>query len=262
MARRKPVAAVQPGAAAHRSLSAGDLDDLLTRAGVPNQKRAACVDCINLFLGWYDARLAGNNQSNETSQAESLRKVAHAARELVKALASLPPGLLYAVQPDYEAYIRKGFARHVAIMSARAMAAKELAARDPDAQWFADQTASLPRVAREDVKRASPDLLRRGREPLPLEVTLGALIETAEHGRADFERRISRAWSKRRGTLARNELAMNLKATAMVHSPKLAHDQRAAEDWAALVLDTIEIRCPVRETNPGAFGAMFTPAIR
>jgi hypothetical protein len=68
---------------------------------------------------------------------------------------------------------------------------------------------------------------------------------------------VSREWSKRRGTHARNQLALNLKAIIVGCSPKLANDERAAEDWAAFALDTAGIRCPDRHTNPPAFKGMF-----
>jgi hypothetical protein len=87
---------------------------------------------------------------------------------------------------------------------------------------------------------------------------LEALIATAEKARADLERRVSRERTRHLRILARNELALNVKAIVMgSDSPKFAHDERAAEDWAGLVLDAAAIRRPSRETNPAAFQAMF-----
>jgi hypothetical protein len=229
MPRRQRVAAARSGSTAAHRLSACNLDELLTRAEVAKNRRAACVDEINQQLDFYNRRLARKNAPTEASQAESLRLVANAARELFKALGSLPPGLRLIVEPDYSAYVRKVFALHVA--------------RALDAQWPAD-------------------LLSRARAPLPLELILAALIDATDKAGAAMEKQVSRTWSKRRGILARNELAFNLKGIAVGHSPKLANNQRAAEDWAALILDAAGIRCPIRETNSAAFAAMFTLAIR
>lgn len=258
MPRRKPAVAVQTSDAAsvHR-LSAEDLDELLAQARVPQSKRADCARDINQQFDFYDDRLARRNAPSEASQAESLRLVVDAGRELYKALASLPPALRIAVEPDYQAYVRKGFAEHVARETAYAVAAKTLAKRDPSAQWLADETARLPRSVREDVPRFARHLLPRARAPLPLQLILTALIGTAEERRAEIEKQVSRSQSKRRATFWRNELARHLKAIGMVYSPTLAGDVREAEDWAASLLEFAEILYPKRETNAVAFNAMF-----
>jgi hypothetical protein len=255
MPRRNPVIAAQLGGQADRSaahsLSVDDLDELLSQAGVPQDKRASCADHINQLFDWYRLRLAVNTQS-EASQAESLRRTAEAARELYKLLRELPPALRLKVEPDYRAFVAKGLARSFAEAVAYDVAAKDLAKRDPEA----NQVASMERISRAAVerqRRAPPPLPVR----LPLEYILAALIETTEKRRLELEAQVSREWSKRRGTHARNQLALNLKAIIMGCSSKLANDERAAEDWAALALDTAGIRCPYRHTNPAAFKGMF-----
>jgi hypothetical protein len=97
--------------AAHH-LSSEDLDDLLSRAGVAKDGRKACAADINRFYDWYDRRL-DLNKRNEASQAESLRLVAEAAKELYRRLRKLPSALRMGVEPDYRAFIEKALARHV-----------------------------------------------------------------------------------------------------------------------------------------------------
>jgi hypothetical protein len=232
MARRAPIAVAQRKAAKKATkvprLSAADLDHLMTQARVPSHLRAAFTRDIKQQFDLYDNRLLRKDARSEASQAESLRLVAHTARELRKALASLPPELRLAVEPDYRTYIRKGLALHVVRATARAAAATDLAESDPDARWLADQTAFDAKLAREDVNRASRDLLPAAREPLSLELTLSALIATAGKCKADLERRVSRESSKRRGVLARDELAWSLKVIAMSDSPEARDDIQQA----------------------------------
>src|SRR5947208_15375391 len=119
MARRRPAAVARSNAAVHR-LEPDDLTELLIEANVPIGERADCARYIDERFDFYDRRLAHSNAFSEASQAESLRRVGDAAKELSEALASLPPALRLAVEPDYQAFVRKGFARHIAMVTARA----------------------------------------------------------------------------------------------------------------------------------------------
>ena len=121
----------------------------------------------------------------------------------------------------------------------------------------------MPELARRDVGGWRRQLLPHKTGPvvtLPFEWILAALIDATESRRAEFEKRVSRGWSKRRRTHWRNELALNLKAIIMGCSPKMKHDERAAEKWVANVLDTVSIRYPDPDTNHKAFHAMFAVA--
>jgi hypothetical protein len=256
MPRRQPAA--RPDERAGRSagcrLSADDLDELLTQAKVPKGERAACARHINELFRWYRGRLLGNEQT-EARATESMRRVADAARELYKALASLPPTLRMDVEPDCQAFL----AKIKAILAIETQAAAHAAAAaglvpDPEAQRFADQLADHIRLASFGLGAPPPLVM-----PLPLEHILAALIETTEKRRLEFEAQVSREWSSRRRTFARNELARNLKAIIMGCSPKLANDERAAEGWVASVLEAARIRYPRRETNLRAFKAMLAP---
>jgi hypothetical protein len=272
MPRRKPAARPdeKAGGSADRRLSADDLDELLTQAKVPKGERAACIRHIDELFDWYRGRLVGNEQT-EARRAESMRQVAEAARELYRTLASLPPALRLAAEPDYQAFAARIKATQVA--AAVAAAVVHAAPRDPTA----DEVASrLPPVVKLLGRKRSPlDLLvelyhwsREGFEdadlngardmPLPLEHILAAYIETTEKRRLEFEAQVSRKWSKRRKTHTRNELARNLKAIIMGCSPALAEDQRGAEKWVALVLNAARILYPERESNLKAFNGMFT----
>jgi len=255
MARRKPVATAQVPATHH--LSTPQLDDLVVQANVPLGKRPACIKEIRGAFDWYSARLAGNARSNEARKAESLRRVVHTARELTKELRALPADLRLAVEPDYAASLTLGFARYIVKANIRAAEYMSFAKSNPEdyaAQELAKQTVSLPQSAQESVG----DLLYRARAPLPLEVVLAALIETAEKARAAMENRVDRTWSKRRGTLARNELALQLKAIVR----RFSNNERAAEDWVAVVFETAKISYPKRELKPADFAKMFILAIR
>jgi hypothetical protein len=264
MTRRKPVVAARPGGRANRSaaqcLSADDLDELLSQAGVPQDKRAYCADLINQNFERYRGGLRLNATTwNEASQAESLRRTADAARELYKSLASLPPALRWDVEPDYRAFIervRKAQAAERAFAAAYDVPTAELAKRDPDPEAERVEDVSMPKIAYTAVNRR-----RRRQLPLPvqlpLEHILAALIETTEKRRLEIEAQVSRGSSKSRRTFARNQLALQLKAIIMGLSPEFDGNERSAEDWAVLVLDAAEIRCPYRATNPSAFKRMF-----
>jgi hypothetical protein len=256
MPRRKPAA--RPGGKAGRSadrrLSAADLDELLTQAKVPNRERADCKRHINELFEWYRGRLAGIEESAARA-AESMRQVAEAARELQGRLASLPQALRLAAEPDYQKFSARIRANAIAA------AVAEMVTADPD------QIGPGPLAGRRWRKRRplpgeralsfltarkwSPPIM-----PLALEQILAALIETTEKRRLEFDAQVSGEWSKRRGTYARNELALNLKAIIM---SKFARDERAAEKWAAQVLDAAEIPYPKRETSRKAFDGMFAP---
>jgi hypothetical protein len=110
MPRPKPVTTAPLGEHANQSaahhLSGDDLDELLSQAGIPKDGRNACAADINLLFGQYD-RLLAENKQNEASQAESLRQVRDAARELYTVLAKLPPALRMKVEPDYRAFVEK-----------------------------------------------------------------------------------------------------------------------------------------------------------
>jgi hypothetical protein len=274
MPRRKPTArpGEKVGRSAGRGLSAGDLGELLTQAKVPKGERAACAEHINQLFEWYRRCLAGNEQT-EARAAESMRQVTGAARELYRALASLPPALRLAAEPDYRVFAARIEATQVAAAVAYAASTgdlaklRDLAKRDPDPEacslcgspditCLATEVASLPLIARAAVRRQRRERLPLVL-PLPLEHILAALIETTERRRLEFEAQVSREWSRNRRTFARNELALNLKSIIMGCSPALANDERAAQGWVASVLDAAEIPYPKRETNPTAFNRMF-----
>jgi hypothetical protein len=259
MGRRKPAVWVRPEGQADRPavhcLSADDLDELLLQAGVPRDKRRACADRIHQLFDWYRSRLVVNERQNEAQSAESMRRITKAAGELYKELASLPLALRWDVERDYRALI-EGARKVQAVERASARAydvrTRELEKRDPEAEPLED--VSLPVNAWSALNRQ-----HRKQSPLPVrpspELIVAALMMGANRRRLELDAQGSRERSRRRGTFARNELALNLKAIAIGYSPKLAEDQ--AEDWAALVLDTAGIRCPDRNTNPRAFKRMF-----
>jgi hypothetical protein len=254
MARRQPVASRRLSVKPINRLSAADIADKLKDAGVPHRQWNECAHKILQFFEGYDLRVA---RRTEASQAESLRIVADAARELAKALAALPPALRLKVEPDYTRYLRKGFAEYIVEGILYSAAASELASADPDAQWFADQNSSLPEARRRHVERSRDDLLLRAKSPLQLEIVLAAMIATAEKAHADMEKRVSRASSIRRNTRNRNDLALTLKAIIRDSAPALRTNEQAAEDWVAELLDAAGIRVPSRQTNAKQFRAMF-----
>jgi hypothetical protein len=152
MPRRRPVARN----ACSRPLVAiepDDLAELLAQAHVPNSARPACAEAMIQQLELYSRGIARGKAQSAASQAESLSRLVEAAKALLAALGSLTPALRYAVEPDYALYVQKGFARYIASKTAYAMAARELARQDPEAQWLSDRTAALPLAAREDVER-------------------------------------------------------------------------------------------------------------
>jgi hypothetical protein len=262
MGRRKPVVfrPEGPDRPAAPYLSASYLDELLLQARVPHDKRRACADRIHQLFDWYRSRLGVNERQSEAQSAESLRQFAEAARKLYEVTASLAPASRWDVEPDYRAFIervRKAQAAERASAVAYDVMTRELAKRDPEAEPLED--VSLPENAWSALNRQ-----HRKQSPLPvqlpLELILAAHIEKADRRRSELEAQVSPGRSRSRGTFARNELALNLKAIAIGYSPKLAEDQREAEakDWAASVLRAAGFeRVPYRETNPRAFERMF-----
>jgi hypothetical protein len=176
-----------------------------------------------------------------------MRQVAEVARALYRALASLPPALRLAAEPDYAAFVARVLANAVAARIAKAAVA---GVEGRESRSLTEVVAPPP--GKRQRRKRAPLVIR-----LSLEHILAALIETAEKRRLEFEAQVSRERSKRRGTFARNELALNLKAIIMGFSPKFADDERAAEDWAAQVLDAARIPYAKRETNLAAFKRMF-----
>jgi hypothetical protein len=259
MARRQPITRKELAQNADRTgadlLGAIDLDELLSQARVPNESRAACELHLEQLFDWF-VELLSDHRQTEARRAESLRQVAEAAKILLNGLASLPPGDRLKIEPDYRAYIEKAQPEHVVKARARAAVAREVAKRDSQAQGLAERLGWEAVEAADAVKR-----LRREMSPLlwplPLEHILGAWIESTEKRSSELEAHVSRERTKRRRTYARNQLALNLKAIISGYSPKLANDERGAEDWAALVLVSAGISCPDRDNSPKDFRAMF-----
>ena len=264
MPRRNP-AAVAPAADQPRHrLSADDLGELLTQAKVQKASREACARDFNQALDFYNRRLAHVNAPSEASRAESLRLVSEAASQLAKTLAALPPALRLAVEPDYRALIR-GAAGQQEQGDEKDAAGREAADVALLRSITPSQLDAMPTATKPPRRRRMPDagageladLLARAREPLSLELTLAALIATAEQRRLAIERQVSPGASRLRGTFWRNQLARELKAIGAAYSPAFAANERQAEDWAASVLDMAEIRYPARATNPTAFRSTF-----
>jgi hypothetical protein len=259
MARRTPITRKELAQDADRTgadlLGMDDLDELLSQARVPKESRAACALHLEELFDWY-VELLSDHRRTEARRAESLRQLAEAVRISLNALASLPRGERLQIEPNYSAYIKKAQAAYVLKAEARAAVAREMEKRDPQAQGLAELFACEAVEAVDAVKRQrremSPLVL-----PLPLEHIFGALIESTEKRSSELEAQVSRESTKRRGTYARNQLAVNLKAIIMGCSPELANDERGAEDWAVLVLDTAGISNPDRDSSPKDFRAMF-----
>ena len=259
MARRKPITRRELAQNADRTgadlLGTIDLDELLSQARVPKERRAACALDLEQLFDWY-VELLSEHRLTEARRTESLRRVAEAAKTGLNALASLPPGERMQIEPNYRAYIEKAQSAHVRKAKARAAVAREMAIRDPQAQGLAERLGCEAVEAADAVKRQrremSPLL-----SPLPFEHILGAWIESTEKRSSELEAQVSRERTKRRRTYARNQLALNLKAIISGYSPKFANDEGGAEDWAVVVLDTAGISCPDRNKSPKDFRAMF-----
>jgi hypothetical protein len=259
MARREPLDAskgtAEPAAV---GLSDVDLEELLGQARVPTAKRAACANDIRELLDWYNSRIAANkNELNEARQAESYAQIAEAAQTLLTLLSRLPQGARLAVEPDYRTFVERAHARRLAEAAAYDVATKELTKRDPDdaeAQEMAGEVASL--LSAEKWRRCEYSSFPN---QLPLELILAALIEKAEDCRWETEERVDRNWSKERGTYAKNQLALNLKAIIMGYSPTLHNDQAGAEDWAAVALEALGFSYPDPEKRPADFRKLFDP---
>jgi hypothetical protein len=90
-----------------------------------------------------------------------------------------------------------------------------------------------------------------------LDTPLANMIEKAGAEGARWEVRLSRGMSRRRATHYRDILARGLKALAMARSPKLAKDERGAEDWVASALDIAGVRYPDPKARSSDFRRMF-----
>ena len=267
MPRRKPVAR-DSGSGQPSTVEADNLAELLSQAKVPQNARPACIEEITQLFDWYNSTIASGKTQNAASQAESLSRLVKAAKALHKELGSLTPALRYAVEPDYLAHVQNGFAQYIASKMAFAFAAEQLAQRDPDPQFLADQTASLPLSVRRDVENAKAGLLVRCRAPLPLELILPALIETAKQHRDECNARVSKERTRRLATLARNELALNLRAIVTGHRTSARARQRnglpsSSVQPASAILTPVAItkhfrRCSRgNSTPPAAFGVFL-----
>jgi hypothetical protein len=264
MARRKPLdaskGAAEPAAAV---LSDVDLDEMLWQARVPAAKRAACANDIRELLDWYNSRIATNkNELNEARQAESYARVAEDARALLSSLSRMPSAERLAIEPDYRAFAERMRVVRLVEAVAYAAATKELAESNPDDQ----EAQEIAREAQEIARMTDARLVAekcRGREyssfpdQLPLEFVLTDLIEKAEDCRRETEKMINRNWSKERGTYAKKQLALNLKAIVIGYSPTLRKDEAAAEEWAADVLDLLGLSRPSPEKRLAELRKLF-----
>src|SRR5262249_16445893 len=77
-----------------------ELDELAKAAGVPIAERAAFVRELRAEIRLYRLNKLSARQEEPSRQAEALRQVAAAARELKKALERLPDALRMRVEPD------------------------------------------------------------------------------------------------------------------------------------------------------------------
>jgi hypothetical protein len=285
MARREPVrASKQALAGGHNTaadfLTDANLDELLTDAGVPKNKRAACADHIKSRFEHY-GRLLSRNEETEARHAEALRLLAESLREAYQRLVSLPPSLRLEVEPDFRSYVGEQATRHVAEATAAAEQARDHP-DDPGVERIAFEPAS-PELERKNAEALLAELFPKGslvpeisfgqiefvpaspRPPvvgLPIELILDALIWSVERRQQTYEGQVSGARSKRRQTPARNDLAVNLKGIIMGFSEKMRSDPRAAEKWVAEVFDNCRIRIlyPDPVSNRKAFRAMFAVA--
>jgi hypothetical protein len=252
MPRREPFTQIEVGE--RRRLDPAlpgdrDLDDLARDAGIPDGDRVAFVDALKEEIRLYRLDMLVSRQEEPSRRVEALRQVIAAARELQRALALLPDALRMKVEPDMIELVRRPVDGEI----------ENLLLNHPDPETAAtlsgNQALLVDLVA--DLAERYERCLPGGWQMPGFDTPLASLIEKADAEEVRREALVSRERSRRRATHYRDILARGLKALAMAQSPKLAKDERGAEDWVASALDIVGVRYPDPKASSSDFGRMF-----
>jgi hypothetical protein len=228
---------------------AQDLDDLARDAGIPDGDRAAFVNELKEEIGLYRLDMLVSRQEEPSRKVEALQQVVTAARGLQRALALLPDGLRMKVEPDMIELVRRPVADEII----------NLLLNHPDpasAATLRENHALFAELLR-DLSERYERRLPGGWQMPGFNTPLASLIEKAGAEGGRWEARVSRARSRRGATHYRDILARGLKALAMARSPKLAKDERGAEDWVARALDIVGVPYPDPKARSREFQRMF-----